>query len=56
MTAGLEQRDFESLLRGGRARVRAQLRYAVLALAKRALGDDIYERTRARFTGTSVEH
>ena len=51
-----EQRDFESLLRGGRARVRAQLRHAVLALAKRALGDGVYERTRARFTGTSVEH
>ena len=56
VTAGLEQRAFESLLRGGRARVRAQLRHAVLALAKRALGDGMYERTRARFTGTSVEH
>ena len=56
VTAGLDQRAFESLLRGGRARLRAQLRYAVLALAKRALGDTRYERTRARFTGTSVEH
>jgi peptidoglycan/xylan/chitin deacetylase (PgdA/CDA1 family) len=56
VTAGLDQRAFESLLRGGRARLRAQLRYAILALAKRALGDDRYERTRARFTGTSVEH
>jgi peptidoglycan/xylan/chitin deacetylase (PgdA/CDA1 family) len=56
VTAGLQQRDFESLLRGGRARVRAQLRHAVLAVAKRALGDGVYERTRARFTGTSVEH
>jgi peptidoglycan/xylan/chitin deacetylase (PgdA/CDA1 family) len=56
VTAGVDQRGFESLLRGGRARVRAQLRHAVLALAKRALGDGMYERTRARFTGTSVEH
>jgi peptidoglycan/xylan/chitin deacetylase (PgdA/CDA1 family) len=56
VTAGLDQPAFESLLRGGRARLRAQLRYGVLALAKRALGDDLYERTRARFTGTSVEH
>lgn len=56
VTAGLDQRTFESLLRGGSARLRAQLRYTVLALAKRALGDDMYERTRARFTGTSVEH
>ena len=56
VTAGLDQRSFESLLRGGRARIRAQLRHAALALAKRALGDDRYERTRARFTGTSVEH
>ncbi len=56
VTAGLGQRDFESLLRGGSARLRAQLRHAVLALAKRALGDGRYERTRARFTGTSVEH
>ena len=47
---------FESLLRGGRARMRAQLRHAVLALAKRTLGDGRYERTRARLTGTSVEH
>jgi len=56
VTAGLDLRSFESLLRGGRARLRARLRYAVLALAKRTLGDDRYERTRARFTGTSVEH
>ena len=56
VTAGLDPCAFESLLRGGRARLRAQLRHAVLALAKRALGDDRYERTRARFTGTSVEH
>jgi len=56
VTAGLAQGAFESLLRGGRARIRAQLRFAVLALAKQALGDDRYERTRARFTGTSVEH
>ena len=56
VTAGLKQRAFESLLRGGRARLCAQLRHAVLALAKRTLGDDMYERTRARFTGSSVEH
>jgi peptidoglycan/xylan/chitin deacetylase (PgdA/CDA1 family) len=56
VTAGLDQRAFESLLRGGRARLRAQLRHAVLTLAKRTLGDGIYERTRSRFTGTSVEH
>ena len=56
VTAGLDQLAFESLLRGGRARFRAQLRYTVLALAKRALGDNMYERTRARFTGTTVEH
>jgi peptidoglycan/xylan/chitin deacetylase (PgdA/CDA1 family) len=56
VTAGLDPRAFESLLRGGRARLAAQLRHAVLALAKRALGDGMYERTRARFTGTSVEH
>jgi peptidoglycan/xylan/chitin deacetylase (PgdA/CDA1 family) len=56
VTAGLDPRAFESLLRGGRARLAAQLRHAVLALAKRALGDGRYERTRARFTGTSVEH
>jgi peptidoglycan/xylan/chitin deacetylase (PgdA/CDA1 family) len=56
VTAGLDQGAFESLLRGGRARLRAQLRYALLALAKRALGDGRYERARARVTGTSVEH
>jgi peptidoglycan/xylan/chitin deacetylase (PgdA/CDA1 family) len=56
VTAGLEQPAFESLLRGGRARLRAQVRHAVLALAKRALGDNLYERTRARFVGTSVDH
>jgi peptidoglycan/xylan/chitin deacetylase (PgdA/CDA1 family) len=56
VTAALGEAAFESLLRGGRARLRAQLRHTVLALAKRALGDNIYERTRARFTGTSVDH
>ena len=56
VTAGLDPPAFESLLRGGRARLRAQVRHAVLALAKRTLGDNLYERTRARFTGTSVEH
>jgi peptidoglycan/xylan/chitin deacetylase (PgdA/CDA1 family) len=56
VTAGLDQRGFESLLRGGGARLNARLRYAVLALAKRTLGDDLYERARGHLTGTSVEH
>ncbi|HVV52148.1 MAG TPA: polysaccharide deacetylase family protein [Polyangia bacterium] len=54
ITAGFELDTFESLLRGGRARLRAQARYAILALAKRAMGDRGYETLRRRLLRTTA--
>jgi peptidoglycan/xylan/chitin deacetylase (PgdA/CDA1 family) len=54
ITAGFELGSFESLLRGGRARLRARTRYAILDLAKRALGDRVYEILRQRLLGTTA--
>jgi peptidoglycan/xylan/chitin deacetylase (PgdA/CDA1 family) len=51
VTAALDDATLESWLRGGRALVRARLRYEVLALAKRALGDDGYRKVRGRLLG-----
>jgi peptidoglycan/xylan/chitin deacetylase (PgdA/CDA1 family) len=52
VTAHLDDATLESWLRGGRAMLAAQARYAVLGLAKRALGDDAYQRVRNRLLGT----
>jgi peptidoglycan/xylan/chitin deacetylase (PgdA/CDA1 family) len=51
VTAHLDDATLESWLRGGHALVAAEARYAVLALAKRALGDGVYQRVRARLLG-----
>jgi peptidoglycan/xylan/chitin deacetylase (PgdA/CDA1 family) len=48
ITARLETRRIESWLRGGYQRLAAEVRYGLLDLAKRALGDDAYERVRGR--------
>jgi peptidoglycan/xylan/chitin deacetylase (PgdA/CDA1 family) len=53
ITADFNRARFESLVRGGRARTRAQVRHAVLQLAKRALGDGVYERVRETLLGSS---
>jgi peptidoglycan/xylan/chitin deacetylase (PgdA/CDA1 family) len=52
VTAGLQLATLESWIRGGRAAVAAEVRYAVLDAAKRLLGDGTYERVRARLLGT----
>jgi peptidoglycan/xylan/chitin deacetylase (PgdA/CDA1 family) len=51
VTARLGDATLESWLRGGRALLQAQARYAVLKLAKDALGDDVYKRVRRRLLG-----
>jgi len=52
VTSQLDVPTLESWLRGGRARVVAELRYSALATAKRLLGDRLYERVRERLLGT----
>jgi peptidoglycan/xylan/chitin deacetylase (PgdA/CDA1 family) len=51
VTSRLDDATLESWLRGGHAFFAAEARYAVLALAKRALGDDVYQRVRTRLLG-----
>jgi peptidoglycan/xylan/chitin deacetylase (PgdA/CDA1 family) len=51
VTARLDDATLVSWLRGGRALLVAEARYAALALAKRALGDDVYQRVRHRLLG-----
>jgi peptidoglycan/xylan/chitin deacetylase (PgdA/CDA1 family) len=53
ITAEFDLAVFESLLRGGPARTRAQVRHAILQMAKRALGDGLYERVRETLLGSS---
>jgi hypothetical protein len=53
VTSRLEARLLESWLRGGYGRLAAEARYALLDLAKRALGDGVYERVRRRLLGTA---
>lgn len=53
ITADFDRATFESLLRGGPARTRAQVRHAILEMAKRTLGDDLYERVRETILGSS---
>jgi peptidoglycan/xylan/chitin deacetylase (PgdA/CDA1 family) len=53
ITADFDLATFESLLRGGPARTRAQVRHAILAMAKRTLGDGLYERVRETLLGSS---
>jgi len=53
ITADFDEAAFESLLRGGAARARAQVRHAVLQLCKRTLGDGLYERVRETLLGSS---
>ena len=54
VTARLDAPTLEAWLRGGYGRLRAEARYAVLDLAKRALGDRVYERVRRRLLGTAA--
>lgn len=51
VTAGLDSGFLESALRGGPALRSAQVRYWLLALAKRALGDEAYVSLRGRLMG-----
>jgi peptidoglycan/xylan/chitin deacetylase (PgdA/CDA1 family) len=53
ITADFDLATFESLLRGGPARTRAQVRHAILEMAKRTLGDGLYERVRETLLGSS---
>jgi peptidoglycan/xylan/chitin deacetylase (PgdA/CDA1 family) len=53
VTAQLDLRTLHSWLRGGSALLRAQLRYSVLDLAKRVLGDDTYQSVRGRLLGNA---
>ena len=53
VTSQLDLKTLESWLRGGRAVLRAQARYAVLAFAKRMLGDSRYQSVRRRLLGTA---
>jgi peptidoglycan/xylan/chitin deacetylase (PgdA/CDA1 family) len=53
ITADFDRARFASLVRGGPARTRAQVRHAVLQLAKRTLGDGVYERVRETLLGSS---
>jgi peptidoglycan/xylan/chitin deacetylase (PgdA/CDA1 family) len=48
VTAQLDNFTLESWLRGGAALLRAQVRYSVLDLAKRALGNQTYQLFRQR--------
>ena len=48
VTAQLDLRSLESWLSGGSGILNAQLRYAVLYMTKRALGDRRYEEVRRR--------
>jgi peptidoglycan/xylan/chitin deacetylase (PgdA/CDA1 family) len=48
VTAQLDNDSLASWLRGGSALLRAQVRYSVLDLAKRALGDETYQLVRQR--------
>jgi len=52
VTSEMDASSLEAWLRGGPARLRAELRYGVLAAAKRLLGDRLYERVRERLLGT----
>ena len=54
VTAELDDRTLASWLNGGRARVVAEARYAVLDGAKRLLGDELYENIRRRLLGTTA--
>jgi peptidoglycan/xylan/chitin deacetylase (PgdA/CDA1 family) len=54
VTARLALATLESWLRGGRALLRAQARYAALDFAKRLLGDARYESVRKRLLGTAL--
>jgi peptidoglycan/xylan/chitin deacetylase (PgdA/CDA1 family) len=54
VTAHLELESLESWLRGGRALLQAQVRYSVLDLAKRLLGDQTYEYVRGRLLGPNT--
>jgi len=51
VTSRLDDTTLESWLRGGHALFAAEARYAVLKLAKRALGDGFYTRVRTRLLG-----
>jgi peptidoglycan/xylan/chitin deacetylase (PgdA/CDA1 family) len=51
VTARLDDATLESWLRGGPALRLAEARYALLGLAKRALGDDAYRSVRKRLLG-----
>ncbi len=53
ITSDFDLASFESLLRGGPARTRAQVRHAILEMAKRTLGDGLYERVRETLLGSS---
>jgi len=48
ITAEVANASLESWLRGGAALLRAQVRYSVLDLAKRALGEETYQLVRQR--------
>jgi peptidoglycan/xylan/chitin deacetylase (PgdA/CDA1 family) len=54
VTAQLDDRSVEAWLTGGRARVVAEARYAVLDGAKRLLGDQLYENIRRRLLRTTA--
>jgi peptidoglycan/xylan/chitin deacetylase (PgdA/CDA1 family) len=51
VTAQLDTRTLHAWLRGGAALLRAQVRYSVLDLAKRVLGDETYQTVRGRLLG-----
>jgi peptidoglycan/xylan/chitin deacetylase (PgdA/CDA1 family) len=53
VTAQLDETAVAAWLRGGAALLRAQVRYSVLDLAKRALGDDTYRYVRRRLLKSS---
>jgi hypothetical protein len=54
VTSHLSLPTLESWLRGGRALLQAQLRYGLLDLAKRVLGDRAYASMRERLLGGSA--
>ena len=53
VTASITPATLESWLRGGRALLRAQLRYSMLAFAKRVLGEGTYQSVRRRLLETA---
>jgi peptidoglycan/xylan/chitin deacetylase (PgdA/CDA1 family) len=53
VTAQLDIRTLHSWVRGGSALLRAQVRYSVLDLAKRVLGNDTYQSVRGRLLGNN---